>query len=142
MNIKKPIYIFIVEDNEIYARLLRTFIQIRFPDIKRIDIFRIGELCLIELYRNPNIVIMDYFLNSKYEKAQNGLEMIKRIKEQKPQTNIIILSAQEKLSVALEAIKQYDCIYVQKGHEAFNKIEQHINEILSHENPPAFETWN
>jgi len=122
--------IFIVEDNEVYAKSLQTFIQIRFPDIKEIKIFEIGEMCLMELHRDPFIVIMDYFLNSKYEEAQNGLEIIKHIKSQKPQTNIILLSTQEEFNVASDAIKQYDCIYVQKNKEAFNKLEQFIKTIF------------
>lgn len=123
--------VFIVEDNEVYAKSLQTFIQNRFPDIKEIKVFRIGEICLMELDRNPNIVIMDYFLNSIYEEADNGIEIIKRIRAQKPLTNIIVLSAQEKFNVVVEAIKLHDCIYVQKDEEAFNKVELSIKEILN-----------
>lgn len=130
--------IFIVEDNEMYARLLQTFLQIRFSNIKEIKIFRVGEMCLMELYRNPNIVIIDYFLNSKYEEAQNGIEIIKRIKAQKPQTSMIVLSAQENFNVALDAIKQYDCFYVQKNEEAFNKVEQFMKTIFNSQSPLAF----
>lgn len=122
--------LFIVEDNEVYAKSLQTFIQIRFPEIPEIKIFSIGEMCLLELHRNPNIIIMDYFLNSKYDSADNGLEIIKRIKAEKPQTNIILLSIQEKLNVAVEAIENFDCMYVQKDQEAFNKVEQFIKTIF------------
>lgn len=135
-------FIFIVEDNEVYAKSLQSFMQTRFPNIKGIRIFRIGEMSLMELYRNPIIVIMDYFLNSKYNEAHNGLEIIKRIKILKPQTNIIVLSIQRNFSVILEAIKKYDCIYVQKDQEAFNKVEQVIKEIFNRKNPPAFDPWN
>ncbi|OFY84795.1 MAG: hypothetical protein A3F72_05925 [Bacteroidetes bacterium RIFCSPLOWO2_12_FULL_35_15] len=127
-QIKKNI--FIVEDNEVYAKSLQTFIQIRFPEIREIKIFSIGETCLLELHRNPDIIIMDYFLNSKYDSADNGLEIIKRIKTEKPQANIILLSIQEKLNVAVEAIEEYDCIYVQKDQEAFHKVEQFIKTIF------------
>lgn len=123
--------IFIVEDNDLYARLLRTFIQIRFQNIPEIKIFRIGEMCLMELHQNPSIVIMDYFLNSKYKNAQNGLEIIKRIKALQPEVHIIVLSAQENTDVILDAIKQFDCIYVQKNSEAFNKVVQSIKEIFN-----------
>ena len=142
MNKNTQINIFIVEDNEVYARSLQGFLQTCFPNITKINIFRIGELCLMEMDSNPNIVIMDYFLNSKYEKALNGLEIIKLIKAQKPQTNIIVLSAQENVSVVLEAIKQYDCAYVQKNQEAFNKIEQFIKEILHRKNLRIVELQN
>lgn len=133
--------IFIVEDNEVYAKSLQSYLQNRFPDIKEIKIFRIGEMCLMELHRNPGIVIMDYFLNTKYEDAHSGLDIIKRIKTQKPQTNIIMLSMQKNISVILEAIKGYDCIYVQKDLEAFMKIEQTIKDIYNTENTSP-EPWN
>lgn len=122
--------VFIVEDNEVYAKSLQTFIQIHFPEIKEIKIFSIGEMCLLEMHRNPSIIIMDYFLNSKYEAADNGLEIIKRVKEKNNDTNIIVLSIQEKLNVAVEAIENYDCIYVQKDQEAFSKVEQFIRTIF------------
>lgn len=134
--------IFIVEDNEVYAKLLQTFIQNHFPNIKEIKIFRIGEMCLMEINRNPSIIIMDYFLNSKYEEANNGLEIIKRIKMLKPKTKIIVLSIQEKFNIAIESIRKYDCIYIQKDQEAFNKVEHFINQILNRGIPPVFEPWN
>lgn len=122
--------IFIVEDNEVYAKSLQTFIQSRFPNIKEIKTFRIGEMCLLELNRNPSIIIMDYYLNSKYENANNGLEIIKRIKTQIPMINIIVLSAQKNFNVILKAIKEYDCNYVQKDEDAFNKVEKLIKMIF------------
>ncbi len=136
----KPEIIFIVEDNEVYAKSLQTFIQARFPNIKGIKIFRIGEMCLMELHRNPSIVIMDYFLNSKYEEAENGLEIIKRIKALKPDTNIIVLSAQENFKVILESIKEYDCSYVQKDKEAFSNVEQFIKVILNRKKTSVVES--
>ena len=129
MNLEKKT-IYIVEDNDLYAKSLQTFIQNRFPQLKEVKTFRIGELCLMELHNNPDIIIMDYYLNSKYQEALNGLEIIEQIKEQKPKTNIIVLSGQEKFNVVLEAIKQHNCLYVQKNQEAFNKVSEHIEEIL------------
>lgn len=130
-NLKSTNPIFIVEDNEAYAKSLQTFIRSRFPGVKDVKIFRIGELSLMELHRNPSVVIVDYFLNSKYEEAHNGLEIIKKIKAEKPLTNIIVLSAQEKFDVILDAIKKYDCSYVQKDKDSFQHVEQLIKEFLS-----------
>ncbi len=131
--------IFIVEDNEVYAKSLQTFMQSRFPQLQEIKVFRIGELCLMELHRNPGIVIMDYVLNSKYEQANNGLEIIKRIKEEKPLTKIIVLSVQEKFDVILEAIKKYDCSYIPKDKDSFQHIEQLIKDFSPQKAIPHFE---
>ena len=137
MNTKNQINVFIVEDNDVFAKSLQGFLITHFPNIK-IRIFPVGETCLTKLHLNPNIIIMDYFLNSKYGEAQNGLEIIKCIKTQNPQTHIIVLSAQENYNVVLEAIKQYGCFYVQKDPEAFNKVEQLIKSI-SYKNTLVFE---
>lgn len=128
--------IFIVEDNEIYAKSLQTFIHENFNEIEKIKIYPIGEMCIMELERNPNIIIVDYFLNSKYAEANNGLEIIKRIKLLKPNTNIIILSSQDSLEIVSETITQYDCNYISKDEDAFNKIKLTIKEILGYKNLP------
>lgn len=136
--------IFIVEDNNVYARLLKVVIQTRFPEMKEIEIFSIGELCLAELDRNPAIIIMDYFLNTQYteeDEKHNGLAIIKRIKSKKPDTDILLLSAQKNIDVALEATRQYGCGYVQKGEDAFNQVENFIRAILTCKKPPVFEAW-
>jgi two-component system OmpR family response regulator len=141
-SVSKPL--FIVEDNNVYARLLKVVIQTHFPEIKEIEIFPIGELCLAEMDKNPGIVIMDYFLNTEYtadDEKHNGLAIIKRIKSKYPDTNILLLSAQTNIDVALEATNQYGCSYVRKGKDAFNQVEDFIRAILNHKKPAAFESW-
>src|ERR1019366_9853966 len=93
-------------------------------------------------HHKPNTPITQYNLNTKYEEAENGLEIIKRIKAEKPETNIIVLSAQENFNVILEAIKEYDCNYVQKDKEAFSNIEQLIKAIFNRKKTTAFESGN
>jgi DNA-binding NarL/FixJ family response regulator len=133
--------IFIVEDNEVYAKALQSFIVSQFPDVKEVKTFSIGEMSLMEMYRNPGIVIMDYFLNSKFSEAHNGLEIIEQIKTHNPLTNIIVLSSQSDRNIVLDAISLFDCSYVQKGEEAFNTIEKTIRKLFSRDNtPPA--PWN
>ena len=133
--------IFIVDDNEVYAKSLQSFILNSFPDIIEVKIFSIGEMCLMDIHRNPSIVIMDYFLNSKFDEAHNGIEIIEQIKVQKPLTNIIVLSVQKDPEVILEAIKLFDGTYVQKDEEAFDKIEQSIKRIFDTQNTPPG-PWN
>lgn len=133
--------IFIVDDDDIYAKSLQVFIYTHFPDVKEVKVFNIGEMCLMELHRNPTIVIIDYILNSVNKDAHNGLEVIKRIKLEKPKTHVIVLSAQKNYHVALEAMNQPDCNYVPKNHEAFGKIEQLIKKIFSQKYFPTLEPW-
>lgn len=140
MNPSKKI-VFIVEDNNVYARSLQAMIQSQCPEVSEVKIFHIGEMCLMELHRNPAIIIMDYFLNSYYADAHNGLEIIEQIKKQKPATKLIVLSSQDKPGVILEAIKQFDCVYVQKDQHAFKLVEDQLNLFLNRKRPASFEPW-
>jgi DNA-binding NarL/FixJ family response regulator len=138
MKTHNQISVFLVEDNTVYAKSLQGFLLTHFPDMK-IKLFPVGETCLMKMHLNPDVVIMDYFLNSKYGEAQNGLEIIKRIKEQNSQTNIVVLSAQDNYTVVLDAIKQYGCFYVQKDEGAFNKVQQLIKNF-DYKNNAVLET--
>ncbi len=133
--------IFIIDDNEEYAKSLEAFIQNRFSDIKEIKRFRIGEMCLLELRHEPCIIIMNYFIKSEYNKMQNGFKIIKHIRMLKPHTKIIVLSGQEKFNTVVKAIKNDNCNYVQKDQKAFNKIEQLINNFFNHRKRYVF-IWN
>ncbi|MEK6614743.1 MAG: response regulator [Bacteroidota bacterium] len=99
--------IFIVEDNEVYAKSLQGFLRTRFPDIHRIKIFPFGEACLMELYQNPTVIIMDHLLNTKHSDAATGLSIIKKIKAVSDNNNIILLSAQTEFDVVAKAISKY-----------------------------------
>lgn len=122
--------IFIVEDNEVYAKSLQGFIRTRFPDIHRIKIFLVGEACLMELYQNPTVIIMDHLLNTDHRYAATGMSIIKKIKAVSDYHNIILLSAQIDLEVASKAISKYGCTYLPKNEQAFHKIENLIKKFF------------
>jgi len=123
--------IFIVEDNEIYAKSLQGFLKTRFPDMQTIKIFPFGEACLMELYQNPAVVIMDHLLNTQNSDAATGLSIIKKIKAASPDTDIILLSAQKEFDVISKTISKYGCTYLQKDEKAFNKVEQLVKNLFS-----------
>ncbi len=121
--------VFIVEDNKPYAETLKVFLGAEVPAIQEMKLFPVGETCLLELKKNPDIIIIDYFLDSKYFDAETGLEIIKQIRAEKPEVNIIVLSSQEDTDVVLEMVKKYNCSYVKKDAEAFEKVGEIVAEI-------------
>src|ERR1700692_2413196 len=101
--------IFIVEDNSSYGKMLEEFLKTKFPEVSEIKNFSTGEASLMELYQNPIVIIIDYFLNSVQKDAATGLSTIKKIKEANPGANIILLSAQKEFDVVSKAISKYGC---------------------------------
>lgn len=123
--------IFIVEDNEAYAKLLEGFLKTKFPEVNDIKIFSIGESSLMELYQNPSVIIIDHLLNSVQNDAATGLSIIKEIKNTTPAANVILLSAQKEFDVVSKTISKYGCKYVKKDENAFDKVEQLVKEFLA-----------
>ena len=121
--------VFIVEDNPAYAKSLELFLKLRIPKIKEIRVFPAGEICLMSLESNPDVIIIDHFLNSKYHDAETGLEIIKQIRTLKPETNIIAHSSQTDINIVVETIKTHQCNYVKKDEQAFKRIEEIIMDV-------------
>jgi len=122
--------IFIVEDNEAYANLLKEFLMLRFPEIFTIKHFVNGEDCLKESFQIPTVIIMDHLLNKNQSNAATGLSIIKKMKTANSKLNIILLSAQTEIEVVSKTFANYGAIYIPKNEEAFNKIEQHVKNFL------------
>ena len=78
---------------------------------------------------NPQIIVLDYHLNAHLPNAQNGVEVLKMIKEMHPETKVIMLSGQDKIEIAVDSMKYGAYDYVIKGETAFSRMENIINNI-------------
>jgi DNA-binding NarL/FixJ family response regulator len=128
-NKKQPPLIFIAEDNKMYAKTLMLFLQSEFPSAT-VEVFPVGELLIDNLHREPDVVIMDYFLNTKYHDASNGLEMTKEVRAKNPKVQVIILSSQQDLSIAKDILKEVDMNYIEKDEDAFNSVAGIIRKVI------------
>ena len=120
-------YIFLVDDEPIQNEMLKDYISERFK--YQIKTYESGEAALQDMHLNPEIVVLDFHLNSHLPNAQNGVEVLKRIKEQYPDVQVIMLSGQDKLEVAIDSMKHGAYDYVIKGETAFSRMENVLNNI-------------
>lgn len=127
MQISKPRKIFIVEDDPMQADLLKDRLTRDTPhDIK---VFYTGESCLRAISENPEVIIIDYHLNSNDRTAANGMDILTSIKKYLPAAHIIMLSSQERYGVALQSIQRGAEQYIVKGQGAFEEINTMINSL-------------
>lgn len=120
-------YIFLVDDEPIQNEMLKDYLSERF--LYEIKIFDNGEEALQNVHLNPEIVVLDYHLNGHNSKAENGVEVLKMMKEKLPATQVIMLSGQDKIDVAVDSIKYGAYDYVVKGETAFSRMENIFNNI-------------
>ena len=83
--------VFIVDDEPLLSEMLTDYLLNHHPNLF-ITSFLTGEECLKNLYENPDIIILDYHLNSKEMDAANGIDILKEIKLQNKTTPVIMLS--------------------------------------------------
>src|ERR1035438_4608902 len=107
MDTREKTNIFIVEDNAIFRETLKIDIETSFKNHNIVvHAFETGEACLKSLSKTkPEVFILDYHLNGKITNASNGIEILDEIKKEKYDTNVIILTNEDNLDIAVKAFK-------------------------------------
>ena len=127
MNLGQPKKLFIVDDDAMFTEALTDYITRKVPH--KVSSFHTGEDCLKHLSENPDIIILDYYLNTVQKDAANGMEILKTIKKNFPHIHVIMLSSQERYAVGIQTIQKGAEQYVIKGDDAFEKIAGLIAEM-------------
>jgi two-component system, OmpR family, response regulator len=127
MSYGKAKKIFLVDDDEMLATALQDYLTRKVPH--QVTIYQTGEECLNHLSENPDIIILDYYLNTVSKDAANGMEILQAIKKHAPQTPVIMLSSQERYGVAMQTLQKGAEQYVIKDEAAFEKIAEMVNEM-------------
>lgn len=118
--------LFIVDDNRLMVSTLKEYLQNKFGVSVKISTFNDGESCLEKVDKDTHIVILDYFLNGK-----NGLDVLKAIKEINSKTEVIMLSNNEDIGLAIETFRAGAKDYVVKGQGSWIKISKAVKLILT-----------
>jgi two-component system, OmpR family, response regulator len=138
MNEKK-ILVFLVDDDVLFLKSL----QIEFKQNTDSDIqtYVTGELCLESITENPDVIILDYHLNSVDKNAINGLETLDRIKSVNPAIPVIMLSSQDKIDVAVNCMKHQASDYIVKSETAFLRLQRTITTIFHYQKIEKALSW-
>ncbi len=126
----KRTLVYLVDDDDMYLKTaVHTLSQNRSFDIKS---FTSGEKALAsakKAKRKPNVIVLDYFLNTEESSAISGLEILKQVKQEKLDCEVIMLSGQENIDVAVNSVKYGAYDYVVKNKSAFIRVQNDIKRI-------------
>lgn len=138
MNNEK-IKIFLVDDNALYLKSLE--LDFNAHTKFKIETYATGELCIQNLSHNPDVIILDYLLDSVDENALNGVKILDKIKALNQDIPIVMLSSQVNIDVAVNCMHHRAFDYVEKSDSSFIRLKSIIKKILSYQSTENDINW-
>ncbi|MFM2387316.1 MAG: hypothetical protein RL660_2073 [Bacteroidota bacterium] len=128
INLEHVRHMFIIDDDEIQREMIKDYMTERY--LFTVKTYDNGEDAMADVAAlKPEIIVLDYHLNSHRADAKNGLEVLKQVKAVSPETEVVMFTGEDKLEVALNSMKHGAYDYVVKGESAFRKIERVIDNL-------------
>lgn len=119
---EKPFKIFVVEDDEWYNRLLVHNLSLN-PDYV-IESFSSGKECLANLGKNPDVITLDYRLPDMM-----GLEVLKKIKAENEEIQVVLISEQDEIEVVVDLLKYGAYDYLVKSKDIRERLLNTVQNI-------------
>jgi DNA-binding NtrC family response regulator len=116
--------IFIVEDDKWYNNFLQYTVSLNPEYI--VESFFNAKDALANLHKKPDLITVDYSLPDI-----KGDELIKKIKDQLPDTQIIVISGQEDVQTAVQLLKLGVYDYILKDEDTKHRILNTIQNARS-----------
>ena len=139
MEPEEKIKLFLVDDDAVFMKLLE--IEFLHHADFSIKTFTTGELCIENLHHCPDVIILDYHLNGLNKNAMNRIDTLDKIKAHMPDIEVIILSSQDKIDIAVSCIHHRAFDYVVKSETAFLRLQKIITTIFNYRKMEKTLNW-
>jgi len=126
MKAKKNI--FLIDDNELFAATVSNGLQEKLD--AKVTIFYTGEAMLERLSENPDVIILDFQLDSFNKNAKDGGEILKEIMTKAPAQNVIMLTSMEDLKSAVSLLKKGAVDYILKDEVFFDNLLNSVKNVF------------
>ncbi|MCE5321631.1 MAG: response regulator [Bacteroidales bacterium] len=127
MSNEKKIKLFLVDDDALYLKVLE--IELLQNDNFILETYATGEMCIANLSQKPDVVVLDYYLDSSDKNAMNGIQVLDEIKSINPDIPVVMLSSQDKIEVAINCMHHNAFDYIVKSETAFVRLRKAISTI-------------
>ncbi len=135
----EKIKLFLVDDDSLFLKSLELdFVQ---HSDYTVETFATGELCIKNLSHNPDVIILDYLLDGIDKNAMNGIQTLDKIKAFNPDLQVVMLSSQDKIDVAINCMHHRAFDYVVKSETAFMRLQKIISTIFKYKKMEKELTW-
>lgn len=119
---ENKIKIFLVDDNLFTLNIY--FKELDDSGYEDVSLFLNGTLCLNNLHHKPHVIFLDHNMDDV-----TGFEVLKKIKRFDPNIFVVVVSAQEEMKVAVDALKFGAFDYIIKGEGDIVKMKKVLAKI-------------
>ncbi len=133
----KNLKIFVVDDDPFCAELYKEHLMS--TGYANITSYNNGQDCINNLTEQPDIIFLDYNMA-----PLDGLEVLKKIKRFSPDIYLVVLSGQEDMQVAINALKYGAFDYIIKGESdlaMINVVLQKIKNVMEMLEKKSAKPW-
>jgi DNA-binding NtrC family response regulator len=121
--------VFLVDDDPLQLEMFSDHLKTK--SSFQLYSFPTGEAALAKFEElKPQLIFLDYELNSVDPKAKNGLTVLKEFKKVDPEVQVVMISGQEKIEIAVNVMKFGAFDYIVKSESAFTRAENAIFNII------------
>lgn len=124
MKSESQLKIFIVDDDYFCATVYEQYLKNH--NYFEVLYFENGEKCLDHLHLKPDIIFLDHNMDDL-----NGFEVLKKIKRYDPNIYVVMVSGQDNISTAVEALKYGAFDYLTKDRTVCERMTETINRIIN-----------
>jgi len=125
-NPEKPI-IFLVEDNEMFSASLKVALGQSGYDVVE---FRSGEQMISSWEKDPDVILLDYFLEGSRCIAMNGNKILRFIRRINKSLPVIFLTSNTDIEEATEMLKLGAVDFILKDDELLPNLKKTITQVL------------
>lgn len=128
---KNNIYVILVDDDPVMRRLLKKEIVNNFRE-GHIHVSTYASISELEAanYSKADIAVVDYNMGYNSVDFRNGLYVIDVIKKTNPETEVVLFTAEENTSLAVEAFAHGARDYVVKNSYMFHRLNVSLHQCL------------
>ncbi len=131
MNSERPFIIHLIDDDTKHLVLLKNHLEKKCRFNLDLHIFTSGENSIDKFTElKPDIIILDYYLDGINPNAMNGIEVLKKVKTIAPEIDVVMMSAQESIQIAVDTLEYGAYDYIIKNDTAFMRAQLIIDNIV------------
>lgn len=106
----ETVKIFLVDDDVFHLNIMSQILEN--AGYKEIQLFENGVECLNKIHENPEIIFLDYNMD-----IYTGFEVLRKIKRYNPNIFVVMVSAQDEIKTAVNALKHGAFDYLEKNDQ-------------------------